>query len=426
MMNALKSAFLVYKNPKMIAMLILGLFSGLPFVLVFSTLSFWLSDCDVDVKAVALFSLARLPYSFKFLWAPYIDRMSLPFLTSRLGQRRSWAVFFQLCLMVSLTALVHTSPAQAPVMTGIFAVLTAFFSASQDIVFDAFRIEYLKQREQGAAAATFVFGYRIGMIVAGAGALYLSDLVGWTHVYEILALSGIIGIVTILCAKEPDAPAVEKRKNFFRDAVVAPIADFLKKPEWLLVVCFLLTYKLCETSIGSVTPKLYKELGFSNTQIATVVKLWGIAATIFGGFLGGVLVARLGLFKSLLICGILQGVSNLPFAVLSLRGDSLVWLTTSIVSDNMAAGMATTAFVAYMSSLCNKAYTATQYALLSSLMALPRDLLAAGSGWLVAAIGWTCFFVFTAFLSLPGLVVLLFLNRKFPQGNQADASADTP
>ena len=425
-MNALKSAFLVYKNPKMIAMLILGLFSGLPFVLVFSTLSFWLSDCDVDVKAIALFSLARLPYSFKFLWAPYIDRMSLPFLTKRLGQRRSWAVFFQICLMISLTALVHTSPAQAPLMTGVFAVLTAFFSASQDIVFDAFRIEYLKQQDQGAAAATFVFGYRIGMIVAGAGALYLSDIVGWTHVYEILAISGIIGIVTILCAKEPPAPAVEKQKNFFKDAVIAPIADFLKKPEWLLVVFFLLTYKLCETSIGSVTPKLYKELGFSNTQIATVVKLWGIAATIFGGFLGGVLVARLGLFKSLLICGILQGVSNLPFAVLSLKGDSLVWLTTSIVSDNMAAGMATTAFVAYMSSLCNKAYTATQYALLSSLMALPRDLLAAGSGWLVASIGWTCFFVFTAFLSLPGLLVLLFLNRKFPQKSQEDTSADTP
>lgn len=421
-MNALKSAFLVYKNPKMIAMLILGLFSGLPLVLVFSTLSFWLSDRGVDVKAVAAFSLVRLPYSFKFLWSPYIDRMPLPFLTKRLGQRRSWAVFFQLCLMIGLIALVHTDPAVNPAATAACAVAVAFFSASQDIVFDAFRIEYLKQRDQGAAAATFVFGYRIGMLVAGAGALMLSDTrLGWTRTYEILALSGIVGIATILRAKEPESSAPPENRNFFKDAVVAPIADFLKKPDWIPVVLFLLTYKLCETSIGTVTPKLYKELGFSNTEIAAVVKLWGVAATVFGGFLGGVLVARLGLFKSLLVCGVLQGLSNLPFAVLAAKGQSFLWLTTSIVSDNLAAGMATTAFVAYMSSLCNKAYTATQYALLSSLMALPRDVLSATSGWLVVALGWSAFFVFTAFLSLPSLGILCFLNRRY-----RDTSADTP
>lgn len=418
-MTAWTTAFSVYKNPKMIAMLVLGLFSGLPLVLVFSTLSFWLSDCGVDVKAVAAFSLVRLPYSFKFLWSPYIDRMPLPFLTRRLGQRRSWAVFFQICLMICLIALVHTNPAGNPVATAACAVAVAFFSASQDIVFDAFRIEYLKQRDQGAAAATFVFGYRIGMLVAGAGALFLSDIIGWTHVYEALALSGVIGVATILCAKEPAAPVHSEQKTFFKDAVVAPIADFLKKPDWFPVVLFLLTYKLCETSIGTVTPKLYKELGFTNTEIAAIVKLWGVAATVFGGFLGGVLVARLGLFKSLLICGVLQGLSNLPFAVLAVEGKSFLWLTFSIVSDNLAAGMATTAFVAYMSSLCNRAYTATQYALLSSLMALPRDVLSATSGWLVVTLGWSAFFVFTAFLSLPSLGILHLLNRRYQS-----ASAD--
>ncbi len=420
-MAAWTTAFSVYKNPKMIAMLILGTFSGLPLVLVFSTLSFWLSDCGVDVKAVAAFSLVRLPYSFKFLWSPYIDRMPLPFLTKRLGQRRSWAVLFQVCLMISLIALVHTNPAVNPAATAVCAVAVAFFSASQDVVFDAFRIEYLQQRDQGAAAATFVFGYRIGMLVAGAGALFLSDRIGWTRVYEVLALSGVIGIATILCAKEPAAAIVPKRESFFKDAVVAPIADFLKKNNWLPVVLFLLTYKLCETSIGTVTPKLYKEQGFTNTEIAAIVKLWGIAATLLGGFLGGGLVAKAGLFKSLMICGVLQGLSNLPFAVLAVEGKSFLWLTVAIVSDNMAAGMATTAFVAYMSSLCNKAYTATQYALLSSLMALPRDVLSATSGWLVARFGWPVFFIFTAFLSLPSLGILWFLNRRLQS-----APADTP
>ena len=174
-----------------------------------------------------------------------------------------------------------------------------------------------------------------------------------------------------------------------------------------------MTYKLCETTIGTVTPKLYKELGFSNVEIALIAKGWGVAATIFGGFAGGVLVARFGLVKSLMLCGILQGLSNLPFAVLSMREHSMLWLTVSLISDNMAAGMATTAFVAYMSSLCNTAYTATQYALLSSLTALPRDLLSSGSGWLVHFMGWPVFFIFTAFLSLPSLVILYFLNRRF-------------
>ena len=420
-MTAWTTAFSVYKNPKMIAMLILGMFSGMPLILVFSTLSFWLSDCGVDVKAVAAFSLVRLPYSFKFLWSPYIDRMPLPFLTKRLGQRRSWALFFQICLMISLIALVHTNPAANPAATAACAVAVAFFSASQDVVFDAFRIEYLQQRDQGAAAATFVFGYRIGMLVAGAGALFLSDRIGWTRVYEVLALSGVIGITTILLVKEPACAPVLKRENFFKDAVVAPIADFLKKNNWLPVVLFLLTYKLCETSIGTVTPKLYKEQGFTNTEIAAIVKLWGIAATLLGGFTGGGLVAKTGLFKSLMICGVLQGVSNLPFAVLAVEGKSFLWLTVAIVSDNMAAGMATAAFVAYMSSLYNKAYTATQYALLSSLMALPRDILSATSGWLVAQLGWPVFFVFTAFLSLPSLGILYFLNRRLQS-----ASADAP
>ena len=412
MMKSWKQALAVYENPKMIVMLILGFFSALPFVLVFSTLSYWLADKGVTVAAIALFSLVRLPYSFKFLWAPYIDAVRIPVLTKMFGRRRAWAFVFQACLIVSLIALVHTNPDQDPKMTGLCALAVAFFSASQDIVFDAFRIEYLSKEDQGAASAVFVFGYRIGMIVAGAGALFLSDLVGWTHVYEGLAVLGVVGMITLLCAKEPAHEPVVKKEHFFKDAVVAPVADFVRRKDWLLIVLFIVTYKLCETSIGTVVPKLYKELGFSNTQIATVAKLWGVAATIFGGFLGGVLIVKIGMVRSLVVCGILQGVSNLPFSVLSVSGDSILWLTVSIVSDSIASGMATTAFVAYMSSLCNTAYSATQYALLSSLMALPRDLLSASSGWLVVQTGWFAFFIMTAFLSLPGIILILALERR--------------
>lgn len=423
-MKSWKSSFAVYRNPKMVAMPVLGMFSALPFVLIFSTLSFWLADCGVSVKAIAAFSLVRLPYSFKFLWAPYIDRTPLPFLTKRLGQRRSWAVFFQFCLIFCLTALIHTDPAANPAATGAFAVAVAFFSASQDIVFDALRIECFEKEDQAAAAASYIFGYRIGMLAAGAGALFLSDVIGWTRVYETLAVSGILGIATVLALHPSETVVPKDGKNFFRDAVVAPIRDFLKNPGWMLIVLFIVTYKLCETTIGTVTPKLYKELGFTNAEIASVVKVWGLIATIGGGFLGGALVVRFGLFKSLIICGILQGLSNLPFAVLSLNGNSMIWLCLSIVSDNMASGMATTAFVAYMSSLCNTAYTATQYALLSSLMALPRDLLSSGSGWLVVAMGWPSFFVFTAFLSLPGLLLLYLLNRRFPPNGHDSPSEE--
>ena len=338
----------------------------------------------------------------------------MPFLTRKLGQRRSWAIVCQAFLIVFLIALIHTEPLVCPLATGVCAVGVAFFSASQDIVFDAFRIEYLPEQEQGAASATFVFGYRVGMLAAGAGALYLSDFVGWTRVYEFMAISGVLAVIVMLSVKEPPREPIQAKQNFFKDAVVAPIGDFLSKSGWLLIVLFIVTYKLCETTIGTVTPKLYKELGFSNSEIATVVKLWGVGATIFGGFLGGALIVKIGLFKTLLTCGVLQGISNLPFSVLALNGNSLLWLTVSIVSDNMASGMASTAFVAYMSSLCNTAYTGTQYALLSSLMALPRDLLSSGSGWLVVQLGWPLFFVFTAFLSLPGLFLLILLNRKFP------------
>lgn len=405
-----KNPFSVYKSPKMIVMMILGLYSAMPFIMVFSTLSFWLSDVGLDVKTVAMFSLVRLPFSFKFVWAPFIDRGRIPVLTNKLGRRKSWGILCQFFIMCSLIGLVATNPLHNPSLTAILAICVAFFSASQDIVLDAFRIEYFDKAEQGAASAIYVFGYRLGMLVAGAGALLLADRLGWTAVYQIIGCSFLFVMLIFFKVKEPDYIPTEKIS--FRNAVIDPLADFFKKPSWCLILLFLLTFKLCETTIGTVTPKLYTELGFSKTQIAAVVKVWGIVATLFGGFLGGALIVRIGIVKSLFVCGILQGISNLPFAVLSLNGQSFLWLNIAIISDNLASGMATSAFVAYMSSLCNKAYTGTQYALLSSVMALPRDVLSASSGFLVQAIGWAPFFTFTAFLSLPGLAILYFLKKR--------------
>lgn len=425
-MSGWKASIGVYRNPKMIVMLILGLFSGLPFVLIFSTLAYWLADKGVSKTDIALFSLVRFPYSFKFLWAPYVDQYKIPMLTRMLGQRRSWAVVFQIFLMISLLLLIRTDPVSMPVMTGICAVCVAFFSASQDIVFDAFRVEDFQPQDQGAASGSFVFGYRIGMLAAGAGALYLAEVMSWENVYTLLALSGMIGLLTVLSVKEPPRHIVKENGNFFNSAVVAPIKDFISRPGWVWIILFIMLYKLCETTMGTMTAPFYTEMGFSYDQIATVVKLYGIIATILGGLIGGVIVVRFGVMPSLLICGILQGISNLPFAYLATQGNSLTWLAISVISDNLGAAMATSAFVAYMSFLCNTAYTATQYALLSSLMALPRDLLSSGSGWIADHTTWPVFFIITAFLSLPGLIVLLVLNRKFPHKNPQDTSADTP
>ena len=426
-MNGWKASIGVYRNPKMVVMAILGFFSGLPLVLLLSTLAYWLTSKGVSKTDIALFSLTRFPYSFKFLWAPYVDRCQLPVLTKLFGQRRSWALLFQVCLMISLLVLVRTNPAINPILTGICAIAVAFFSASQDIVLDAFRVESFEPQDQGAASGCFVFGYRIGMLMAGAGALYLAGIMSWENVYTVLALSGIIGIATILIVKEP---AVKRETsiqgNFLKTAVIAPIKDFISRPGWFLIILFIMLYKLCETTLGTMTAPFYVEMGFSYAQIATVVKLYGIIATLLGGFLGGIAVVRFGIMRSLFICGVLQGISNLPFAYLATQGNNMLWLMISVVSDNLASAMATSAFVAYMSFLCKAAYTATQYALLSSLMALPRDMLSSASGWLADHTTWPVFFTITAVLSLPGLIVLWFLNRRYPQKNHADTSADKP
>lgn len=412
----------VYFDRRMIAMVMLGFSSGFPLLLVFSTLNLWLKDAGVPLTMIGLFSLAKTPYSLKWLWSPIVDRVKLPFF-NRFGRRRGWALFTQIWLMLAIGGMAMTNPAQSPVSMAIWAFVVTFASASQDIVLDAYRIESFDNREQGAGVAVFVLGYRIGTIFSGAGALFMAASMDWSDVYKIMALGAVVGMVTIICSKEPKKDRKYKERKlkgnwrqklaqFMKKAVHEPLADFVKRPNWLWVLLFIFFYRMSDAYIGPMAYPFYDDLGFSKKEIATIVKLFGVAATIAGTLIGGIVVSKMGIVRSLLFCGVLQGVSNLVFVAQAYAGHNVQVFMLTISIENITSGMGTAAFVAYLSSLCNVAYTATQYALLSSLMSLARDVFAATSGFLAAAISWQMFFVLTTLMAIPGMVILLYLIHK--------------
>ncbi len=412
----------VYFDRRVLAVLFLGFSSGLPLLLVFSTLSLWLKDEGISKTVIGIFALVRTPYTFKFLWAPLIDRLPFPFLAARLGRRRAWVVATQLALMAAILALATTTPSLTPGLTAVLAVVVAFCSASQDIVIDAYRIEILSEEQQGAGAAMVVNGYRVGMLMAGAGAISLADVLSWHAVYSIRAAMVVVGLVTILLSPEPQEPAggmpdgdqAGGRWGWLQGAVVAPFSDFMRRDGWVFILLFIMLYKLGDAYLGVMANPFYVEMGFSKNEIAAVSKVFGLGATITGGLIGGVIVYRYGIRASLLIAGVLMAASNLVFAVQAMVGHSVPMLMVTIAAENLTGGMGTTAFVAYLSSLCHMAYTATQYALLSSFMAFARDVLSASSGWLADHVSWVTFFVVTTFAALPGLILLVWMMRRFP------------
>lgn len=402
----------LYLNFKMLRMLALGFSSGFPLLLLFGTLSLWLKDAGLSLTLIGIFSLVKIPYSFKWLWSPIIDSVKLP-LFWRLGRRRGWALFLQLLLMVSIFAMSFCNPDTQPYYLAGFALLTAFVSASQDIVIDAYRIESFSDKEQGAGVSVYVLGYRFGLIVSGAGALLLATFLSWNEVYGVMALCSIVGMVAILVSKEPQGvDDFPKIKNFFKDSVAKPLADFIARPNWWLILLFIMLYKLSDAYMGPMMMPFYDDMGFSKIEIASISKLYGMIATIIGGLLGGYLVLKIGILKSLILCGILQGLSNLIFLIQAHLGHNVDFLILTISIENLSGGMATTAFVAYISALCNKQYTATQYALLTSFMSIARDGFAATSGLLVATTNWTIFFIVTTLMAIPGLLTLYFVEKK--------------
>ncbi len=429
----------IYRTPRLLAVLFMGFSSGLPLPLTFATLSFWLAEAGISRTDIGLLVLLGFSYNDKFLWSPLIDRLPIPGLTRRLGRRRGWALAIQVPLMAAILALGQNDPQRDLVVMVILAVLVAFLSASQDIVIDAYRIELLEPEEQGAGAAATQWGYRIGNLAAGAGALYAAQFGGWHTAYAIMAALMLVGIATVLLTPEPQigraaaaaVPEADGRRGavaaWIRTAVVQPFADFMKRPGWAVILLFVVLYKFGDAFAGVMANPFYVDMGFSKIEVANISKLVGFFATLAGVALGGVVTDRWGLYRSLLACGVLQAVSNLMYVVQAWAGHDTWVLTATIFTENLAGGMGSAAFVAYLSSLCNVAFTATQYALFSSLAALPMRVLSAPAGWLSDHVDWPTFFSITTVAGFPGLLMILWLMRRFPDAalpRKAAAVAD--
>ena len=418
------SGFSVYLKPRLLIIFAMGVASGLPLLLTLSTLSLWLAEAGIDKTTIGLFALVGLPYSVKFLWSPVIDRMPLPPLTTLLGRRRGWCVAIQALLIVAILAMAMTDPRVDAGETALAALAIAFLSASQDIVIDAYRIEILSEREQGAGAAATQAGYGLGRLASGAGALFLASAFGWYLAFVAMAVLIGLGMLVVLIAPEPvvDAGDADPRSPRLpgrvpaqlKRAVFDPLAEFFSRSGWLAILGFILLYKFGDAFAGVMANPFYVEMGFTKVEIASVSKAFGLLATLGGVFVGGAVVARIGILRALLWCGILQMLSNLMFAAQALAGHDILVLFATIGLENFSGGMGSAAFVAYLSVLCNLAYTATQYALLSSFMAFGRTALSSSSGWLASHVGWVLFFVISTGLALPGLLLLIWMMRRYP------------
>ena len=428
----------VYMERRVLVILLLGFSSGLPLLLVYSTLSAWLKESDVSLTMIGLFSWASTAYALKFLWAPLVDRMPLPILTKLLGQRRGWLIFSQIMVALTMLGLGGTDPTVDLWGTALWATALAFASATQDIVIDAYRVESLDEDQLGAGSGNYVLGYRLAMLAAGAGALFVADGFGWFAAYAAMAALMGVGMITVLASPEPvrSQPTDQQERDArlvdflarnahlpkimhgaaarIYEAVICPFTDFMTRPHWVMILLFVALYKYGEALLGVMANPFYLDLGFSKSEIAAVSKVYGLSMTIAGGLIGGVLVARYGIMKALLYAGILQCVANLAYTAQAMVGYSIPMLAMSISIENLTAGMATSAFVAYLSSLCNVAYTATQFALLTSLMSATRTVFASGGGWLADQMDWASYFIITTFAAVPGLVVLMWLIRRQP------------
>lgn len=430
-----RDSLLVYRHPPVLAMLFLGFSAGLPFLLIFSTLSAWLREADITRTEIGFFSWVGITFSIKVLWAPIVDRMPLPVLTRWLGRRRGWMLIAQLGIAAGLLGIAGTDPGENLIRVAAFALLIAFAAATQDVSIDAFRIEAVEKELQGAMAATYQLGYRLALLAAGAGALYIADFVSWPAAYAAMAACMLVGMMTVLIVREPAvkvntqtlereerlrasleshahlSPRLRRVMDWISDAVISPIADFFRRNGWMAAVILALIglYRVSDITMGVMALPFYIDLGFTKSEIASVAKFFGVFMTILGAFVGGLLVARYGLLRPLLLGAVLMVLTNLVFAYLAFIGRDLGLLVLTISADNLAGGLAGSVFIAYMSSLTNTAYTATQYALFSSLFTLPGKFLGGFSGMIVDASGYVTFFIYAGALGLPAIALVLFL-----------------
>jgi len=444
----------LYARPRTLSMLALGFSSGLPFMLIFSTLSAWLSQSGIRRATIGMLSWVSLVYTLKFVWSPVVDRLRLPLLGVALGQRRSWMLLAQLSIAAALFAISGSDPRLDVLHVAALALWLAFSAATQDIAIDAWRIESAPASEQGAMAAAYQLGYRIAILVGQAGALWVADLWGWARSYSTMAELAAVGMITTLLVREPARVAppasvlaekrvidwLERRPHWphwlrhagawVLGAVICPIIDFFARfglSLGLLMFAFIGTYRLTDFTMGVMANPFYLELGFKLVQIAAVAKVYGTLWTIAGILVGGFVVARMGRIPSLLLGSALVILSNIGYSILAAHGTASVpGLATVISMDNFAQGVHGTALIAFMSSLTSASFTATQYAVLSSLYALPPKLLMGTSGWVVDAIGFPPFYLYTAALSIPALVLLYVLSRRSDFRQLRTAAEATP
>lgn len=433
--EAWKKSLIVYADPRVLSIAFLGYASGIPLFLTASTLALWLKKSGVGNAHIGVLSLCSIPYALKFLWSPFIDRMRLPFLTKWLGRRRSWLFLSQGLLIIAITALSLTTPAQSMMLTGILAITISFLSATQDTVMLAYQVERLGRNQYGPAEAMSVFGYRMGMLTSGAGALYLTDYMTWNHVYQVMAVLLGIGIITTLTIEEPQlikSPEMELKEKKAREyleknprlsgfqarvlswcygAIICPFTDFIARPTWLVALGIMFFYKLGDNLIGSMTNIFYTDLGYSMCDIANASKVFGMANSILGGFIGGLLFTRLGVVKSLYYCLIIHGLSILLYVWVGQVGYNLPVLYTTIAIEHITSGMRTTCLFAFQMTLVNPVYAATQLALLTSCVHLGRSIMASFSGVLVDALGWTTFFTFCSASTILSLLFVLMLAK---------------
>ncbi|HEV2133980.1 MAG TPA: AmpG family muropeptide MFS transporter [Terracidiphilus sp.] len=413
-----RQAFAAYTEPRVLEVLALGFASGLPLLLTYSTLSAWLATVGVKRAEIGAFALVGTPYALKFLWAPLMDRVPPPL---PLGRRRGWGITIQILLIGAILGLGMCNPKHNLPLMAALSLLVAFLSASQDIVIDAWRVESTYGDQQAPGAAMIGAGYRIGMLVAGAGGLIIAAHAGWFAAYATMAALLGIGLLVFLLAPEPNVPAEishaagsgwQAIRHALATAVIGPFRDFMRRPLWPVILIAIFGYKLGEAMAGVMSTPLYISLGFSLTEIAAASKVFGFFSIVAGAFLGGIVTSRYGIRRSLILCGILQSVGNLFFVLQAVGGHRIGYLALCVTAENITGGMAGTALVTWLSSLCSPAFTATQYALLSSITLLGRTVVASSGGVLSEKMGWAWFFVLTSVVALPAIVLIMWIRPR--------------
>jgi len=426
----------IYCQRRVLAIFVLGFSSGLPLMLVFGVLSFWLREAGVSRAEIGYFSWVAMAYAIKWLWSPLADHLHIPYLHNKLGRRRSWLLLSQLAVVAATICMASMNPQQDLTLMAAFAILLAFASATQDINVDAFRIESAPEQLQAALAAAYLTGYRLAMILASAGTLWLAawfsagpeyDLTGWQRAYLVMGLCMLPGILTTLLCQEPisglqqhqtgSGSIITRAASWLKQAVVAPFIDFFSRYRWqaLLILALIACYRLSDIVMGIMANAFYVDMGYSKEEVASISKVYGVIMTLAGAALGGVLINKFGTVKILFLGAILSAATNLLFAALSQIGYDIAWLTLIISADNLSAGIATSAFIAYLSSLVNLAFTATQYAIFSSLMLLLPKFVGGFSGSWVDQLGYTQFFIMTAALGIPALLLIIVIERRQKQ-----------